>query len=104
LYRVLNGVKTYATQNDDYFGFDIQLWLDGIQQTSNYIPGTLIGIDKFTSSCKFVLVNPDEGNIVWDTKEVTKEYAEKGEKGEKGEDGDSGKPGSNSPVIYSAGE
>lgn len=89
IYRVVNGVKTYASSDNEYFGFDIHLYLDSNKQ-DHYTPGTDIGLDRFNKSCKFVLVNPGDtstnDDVIWDTKEVIKHYQEAGTPGDKGDD------------------
>ena len=84
LYKTVGGVKNYVDIPQDYFGFDIELYLDGVKQKSHYTIDDVITLDQFTNSCEFVLVNQGgegEEDVVWDRKLVTKEYAEAGTDG-----------------------
>lgn len=92
LYKTVGGVKNYVDVPQDYFGFDIEWYLDGVKQTSPYTIDDVITLDKFTNSCEFVLVNQGgegEEDVVWDRKLVTKEYAEAGTPGTPGTPGES---------------
>ena len=53
LYKTIGGVKNYVDVPQDYFGFDIELYLDGVKQTSPYVIDNVITLDKFINSCEF---------------------------------------------------
>lgn len=92
LYKTVGGTKNYVDISQDYFGFDIWLYLDGVKQTNPYTIDDVIELDDFVNSCEFVLVNPGgegEEDVVWDRKLVTKEYAEPGTPGTPGTPGES---------------
>ena len=101
LYKTVNGVKTYVSNTPA--NFDVKLYLDEVEQANDYVLGSTISLDKFNNTCRFVLINQGDTNndedVIWDSKLVTKEYAEAGDPGAPGESSTITQLGNPSSII-----